>query len=275
MLKDEGERLTRVVICSPSDAYFGVSDCEAHNFNETADPQRTRAQFARLVSILESAGCDVVDRPELEGHPNSVFTRDASLCTPGGFIKLRMGLESRRGEEEWMARILASLDEPLAGEIRDPGTAEGGDVILAGDVAFVGRSKRTNDEGIEQIAALLAGMNYEVRTVPVPDGYLHLGGVMSAIGPRKLVCCSTQVPGEVLEGFEVADVPFRGPSSGNVICLAPNEVVANAAENGETIAVLESRGVAVHAIDLSEFRKGAGGPTCLILPVERRRDGGQ
>jgi arginine deiminase len=26
----------------------------------------------------------------------------------------------------------------------------------------------------------------------------------------------------------------------------------------------------VHGIDLSEFRKGAGGPTCLILPVERK-----
>jgi N-dimethylarginine dimethylaminohydrolase len=25
----------------------------------------------------------------------------------------------------------------------------------------------------------------------------------------------------------------------------------------------------VHGLDLSEFRKGGGGPTCLILPVTR------
>jgi dimethylargininase len=270
MLTSEGDRLTRVVVSTPGDEYFGVSDCEAHNFNEAADPERTRAQFGRLKSILEESGCDVIDRPELRAHPNSVFTRDVSLCTPRGFIKLRMGLESRRGEEDWMAEILTSLGEPFAGEIREPGTVEGGDVILAGDVAFVGRSRRTNDEGVEQIAALLGDMDYDVRTTDVPDGYLHLGGIMSAVGPRRLVCCGAQIPGTFLEDFDVIDVPFRGPSTGNVICLAPDEVVANVAENADTIAQLENEGVKVHSVDLSEFRKGAGGPTCLILPVERR-----
>jgi dimethylargininase len=270
MLRNEGDRLVRVVVSTPGNEYFGVSDREAHNFNEVADPDRTQAQFGRLKSILEESGCDVIDQPELRQHPNSVFTRDVSLCTPIGFIKLRMGLESRWGEEEWMAQILTSLNEPFAGEIRKPGTVEGGDVILAGDVAFVGRSKRTNDEGVEQIAAFLGDMGYEVRTAPVPDGCLHLGGVMSAIGPRRLVCCRGQIPDTFLEDFDVVDVAFRGPSTGNVICLAPNEVVANVAENADTITVLESEGVKVHAIDLSEFRKGAGGPTCLILPVERR-----
>ena len=114
MLRNEGDRLARVVVSTPGDEYFGVSDCEAHNFNEAADTDRTRAQFGRLKSILEETGCDVVDRAELQGHPNSVFTRDVSLCTPRGFIKLRMGLESRRGEEEWMAQILTSLGEPLS-----------------------------------------------------------------------------------------------------------------------------------------------------------------
>jgi len=64
-------------------------------------------------------------------------------------------------------------------------------------------------------------------------------------------------------------VEKRGPSSANVICLAPNEVLANEAENRETIDALDARGVRVQGVDLSEFRKGAGGPTCLILPLER------
>jgi arginine deiminase len=78
------------------------------------------------------------------------------------------------------------------------------------------------------------------------------------------------MPAAFLEDFDVIDVPFRGPSTGNVICLAPDEVVANVAENADTIARLEKEGVKVHAVDLSEFRKGAGGPTCLILPIERQ-----
>ena len=35
------------------------------------------------------------------------------------------------------------------------------------------------------------------------------------------------------------------------------------------MGVLDARGVSVRGVDLSEFRKGAGGPTCLILPVDR------
>ena len=54
-----------------------------------------------------------------------------------------------------------------------------------------------------------------------------------------------------------------------MICLKGNEVIANSAENMDTIKILEKSGVCVHTINLSEFRKGAGGPTCLILPVER------
>jgi arginine deiminase len=55
----------------------------------------------------------------------------------------------------------------------------------------------------------------------------------------------------------------------NVICVAPDEVVADASEGEGLIGRLVDAGVKVHALDLSEFRKGAGGPSCLILPVER------
>ncbi len=44
----------------------------------------------------------MINIPELANHPNSVFTRDTALCTPNGYIKLRLGLESRQGEEEWI-----------------------------------------------------------------------------------------------------------------------------------------------------------------------------
>ena len=77
------------------------------------------------------------------------------------------------------------------------------------------------------------------------------------------------MPKEKLTGFDVIEVPLHGPSTGNVICLGENEVIANVAENAHAIGILESESVVVHAIDLSEFRKGAGGPTCMVLPVER------
>jgi dimethylargininase len=270
LLRNEGDRLTRVVVSTPESEYFRVANLEAHHMNEEADREKTRQQHGHLKSILSGFGCEVIDAPELAGHPNSVFTRDVALSTPHGYLKLRMGLETRRGEEEWMSQILQSVGEPCAGEIRSPGTVEGGDVILAGSVAFVGLSRRTNEEGAQQISRLLADMDYEVRQLPVPDGVLHLGGVLSAIGPERLLCCRGVLEKGFDRGFDAVEVPPRGPSTGNVICLEENEVIANVAENQEAIGILEGQGVKVHGVDLSEFRKGAGGPTCLVLPLDRR-----
>jgi dimethylargininase len=268
MLNNEGCRLTRVIVCTPREEYFKVSSLHAHNLNEVSDPRRTREQHNHLKSLLTDHGAEVIDVPELENHPNSVFTRDVALSTPGGYIKLRMGLPSRRGEEDWMAEIFDSLAEPCVGAIQSPASVEGGDIILAGKVAFVGRSERTNDEGIRQISRLLGEMGYEVRTIRV-QGSLHIGGLMSAIGPERIVCCRDLFPQDAFKGFDTLAVELHNPSSANVICMDENEVIANSAENSATIQKLEERGVRVHGIDLSEFRKGAGGPTCLVLPVDR------
>ncbi len=272
MLGNEGDRLKRVVVCTPREEYFNVNNFTAQNINEIADRQKTKQQHDQLKSTMTDFGCEIIDVPELADHPNSVFTRDVALSTPNGYVKLRMGLETRKGEEEWMATILESIEESCAGEIKEPGTVEGGDIILAGSVAFVGLSERTNERGAQQISDILQDMNYEVRTISVKGSYLHLGGAMSAIGPERILCCSDVFPNNFFKSFDVVEVPLCdfNPSVGNVICLGENEVIANSAENVGTIAELEKNGVMVHALDMSEFRKGAGGPTCLILPVERK-----
>jgi dimethylargininase len=268
MLRNEGDRLRRVVVSRPGEEYFGVTDTRAHNMNEVPDRSRTERQFGELVRRMMGAGADVIEVPELAGHPNSVFTRDASLVTPEGYVKLRMGLDTRRGEEDWLAEGLDAKGEPRAGEIVPPATVEGGDVVLAGGVAFVGRSARTNAEGIHQLTEILVPMGYDVRVADV-RGTLHIGGFLSAIAPDRVVACRGDYPSGFFDGFDVVWVDRRGPSTGNVICLAPNEVLANEAENRECMDTLDRGGVTVHGVDLSEFRKGAGGPTCLILPLER------
>ena len=122
MLGNEGERLTRVVVCSPGDEYFHAGDPRRHNIVERADPDRAIQQHDALKSCLVNFGAEVINVPELADHPNSVFTRDTALCTPEGYVRLRMGLETRQGEEEWMGRILTSLGEPLVGTLcRLPG----------------------------------------------------------------------------------------------------------------------------------------------------------
>jgi dimethylargininase len=268
MLRNEGDRLSSVVVCTPGDEYCQVSDPEKHNIIERADPQRAREQHDALKRCLRGFGAQVTEVPELAGHPNSVFTRDTALCTPHGYVRLRLGLETRQGEERWMAQVLDSLGEPCVGAIEAPGTVEGGDVILAGSVAFVGRSVRTNWEGVEQLAELLSDMELEVRVIPLPPSLLHLDKAMMLLGPKRAIYCGGVIPYDSLRGFETIEILCGGPAAANIICLGPDEVIVGRS-NAEVAAQLEAQGVAVHELDLSEFVKGSGGPNCLILPVER------
>lgn len=269
MINNEGDKLTRVVVCSPRQEYFRVSDCDIHNITQLAEKNKAKQQHDNLKSILENSGCEVIDIPELYNHPNSVFTRDTALCTPKGYIKLRMGLNTRRGEEDWMALALDPIGETQAGSIKAPGTVEGGDIILADSIAFVGRSQRTNENGFKQISSILSAMDYEVRSVKVPSSFLHIGGAMSIIGKKKVLYCKGVFPGNFFDGFDKIEIHDDTFACGNVICMGNNEVIADIA-NVETIKELERTGVIVHTIDLSEFIKGAGGPSCLVMPVERK-----
>jgi dimethylargininase len=268
MLKNEGDRLVRVAVCTPGDEYFNPGDLTEHNLLQLADRDLTLKQHDTLKETLRSSGSEVIDLPELTGHPNSVFTRDTALATPDGYIKLKMGLDTREGEEEWMADLLDSKGESFAGEIVAPGTVEGGDVILAGQVAFIGRTIRTNDDGIEQLSVLLGKMDFEIRVIPMPCTILHLDKAMMMTGPDSIIYCRELMAPEFFDGFETTVLSCYESATANIICQGPNECIVDRA-NSRVIEKLESTGTTVHDLDLSEFAKGTGGPNCLIMPVER------
>jgi len=268
MLNNEGERLARVVVSTPGPAYFNPGNLAAHNLTQLADRTLTLKQHDLLKETLRASGAAVIDLPELDGHPNSVFTRDTALATPEGYVKLSMGLDTRQGEEAWIAARLDTEGVPCVGEIAAPGTVEGGDVILAGRVAFIGRTLRTNNAGIRQLSRLLEKMSYEVRVVPVPDTILHLDKVMMMTGPGSLVYCREHVAADLLAGFETTALTCRESATANIICLGPAECLVDSA-NVRVIETLENKGTLIHPLDLSEFAKGSGGPNCLIMPIER------
>jgi dimethylargininase len=270
MLRNEGDRLRRVVVCAPRREYFEVENPASHNIGEAAEPKKATAQHRKLRVVLRASGARVINLPELPGHPNSIFARDAGLLTPDGYIKLRMGLKTRRGEEDWMASALEAMGLPCAGKIEEPGTVEGGDVILAGEVAFAGLSARTNRSGLRQLSRFLTRMGLEVRALRLPPPHLHIGGAMSVIGPGTVVCCRGIFPRSFFDGFERVEIPCPEDASANVIALGNRRVIVEQECRG-TARSLQEAGFIVHFLDLSEFVKGRGGPTCLIMPVDREQ----
>ncbi len=268
MLTNEGESLKQVIVCTPKREYARATDLEKHNIGRLGNPKVGVQQHDQLKSELRKFGAKVIDIPELDEHPNSVFTRDTALCTPQGYIRLRLGLETRQGEGKWMAAALDLLGEPCVGEIKAPGTVEGGDIVLAGTVAFIGKSIRTNEQGIRQLSALLKKMEYEIRIIELPDTILHLDKVLMAIGPKQVLYCNELVPEEKLKDFEGIRISCGGDTTANIICLGNKELIVNRSNSIMTDR-LEAEKYIVHNLDLGEFAKGMGGPNCLIMPVER------
>jgi len=255
----------RVIVCSPGLEYFRVSELSKHNITKVSDPEKSVLQHFALQSALLDAGFEVYNISELKDHPNSVFTRDVSLVTPEGYIKLKMGLESRKGEEEWMAQQLESQGIKEVGSISGNGRVEGGDVIITGSIAFVGLSKRTNEEGVNQLSTIFNAMSIEVRSVEVPGPFLHLGGAMSILSSNDVLCCKGIFPKHFFNGFNHIEVARDNFVSGNIISLGNHEVITEKT-NTAAIDILKQNGYHIHSIDLSEFIKGTGGPSCLILP---------
>ncbi len=268
MLRNEGESLKRVIVCTPKREYACASNLKKHNIGELGNPKVAVQQHDKLKSKLREFGAEVIDIPELDEHPNSVFTRDTALCTPQGYIRLRLGLETRQGEGKWMATTLDLLGESWVGEIKAPGTVEGGDIVLAGTVAFIGKSIRTNEEGIRQLSALLKKMGYEMRIIELPDTILHLDKALMVLGPKQVLYCRELVPKEKIKDFEGIGISCGGDTTANIICLGDKELIVNRS-NAVVIDRLEAEGYIVHNLDLGEFAKGMGGPNCLIMPVER------
>jgi dimethylargininase len=269
MLKNEALTLTRVVVCKPETEFYINTNKSKHNIKQVADKEKALLQHGLLVETMLTFGTEVFYISELKGHPNSVFTKDTTTVTPEGYIHLRMGLPTRVKEDLWMSEFLSNQGEPCIGIIKSPGTVEGGDVILAGKTAFVGISSRTNEAGALQISEIFNNLNIKTRLCKIPSPYLHLGGAMTLIGTNHVLCCKNVFPPSFFDGFKISEIESGDFISGNVILLGNNDVIVEK-RNTHAINVLESEKFNVHPLNLSEFVKGNGGPSCLIMPIERK-----
>ncbi len=263
----EGKHLLKALVSPPEREYFNAENLKMHNMLERADENLAKEQHRNLRQALKLAGVEVIEVKELPKHPNSVFIMDSSVSLGDSFIRLRMGLESRRGEEQWIAEKLLSLGLEEIGKINEPGTAEGGDLIPSYPIFFIGESRRTNLEGANQVKRIAESFGYETKIIPVPDIHLHLGGAMSIIGEERILACKT-IPKEYFKGLEVVYVNCRTFITGNVIYLG-NEKVILEKRNVEVMKKLDSFEYKLIPLNLSEFMKGFGGPSCLILPLLR------
>lgn len=248
--------LTRAV--SPT-----LADCELTHIDRTPiDVARAETQHAAYEEALRALGCEVRRVPAAPENPDAVFIEDTAVVLDELAIITRPGAESRRTEVEPVAAALAAL-RPLQ-RIEAPGTLDGGDVLVVGSSIFVGRTPRTNDDGIAQLRAAVAPFGYRVIPVDV-TGCLHLKSAVTALDHDTVLCNPAWVDPSAFAPKAAALVADDEPSAANVVRVGERLLAASAYPR--TNEMLKRRGYSVVTVPADELAKAEGAVTCCSLIV--------
>ena len=278
--------LKRVMVKRPAETSAEAGAWAAFGYYHAPDLAKAAREHAHFVELLIEAGAEVSYVPDPQGaRLDSIFVYDPAIVTAEGAIICRMGKSLRRGEEHALAQALLGEGVPILATIHGSGTLEGGDTLwLDEHTLVVGRSYRTNDEGIRQLRHALEGIA-AVIDVPLPhwrgqSEILHLLSLISPVAENLAVVYLPLMPiplVELLERrgielLEIPDVEFKSQAS-NILAVAPGRAIMLHG-NPLTAARLRERGVDLWEYDGEEISFNRdGGPTCLTRPVWRDTGG--
>jgi N-dimethylarginine dimethylaminohydrolase len=271
--------LLEVLVRPPGPAFGRAFEDRAHGFLHPVDLEVARRQHEAFTDLLASLGprVHVLEGPETS--PDLVYAFDPLLVVDRGAIPLRPGKPNRAGEPAAIEAWTQAAGIPTVGRIEPPGTIEGGDTFwLRPDLFCIGRTLRTNSDGVAQLADLVGG-DVRVFDVPYwrgPAELVHLMSVISPVADDIAVVYLPLLPVGLWElltdlGIRMVEVPDEEfPTLGcNVLAVRPGVVIL-AEGNPRTAAALSAAGCVVHTFAASEIGvNGSGGPTCLTRPILR------
>lgn len=271
--------LREALIKPPGPAFGRAFDDPAHGFFHPVDLEIAKREHAAFAELLASLGTTVHVLDAEIDSPDLLYPYDPLIITDRGAIPLRPGKPNRQTEPAAIEAWTVARGIPTYGSIEAPGTIEGGDTFwLRPDLFCIGRTLRTNQSGVDQLAALVAG-DVRIFDVPYwkgPDELVHLMSVISPIADDLAVVFMPLLPVGLWQllndlGYRLIEVPEEEyPTLGcNVLAVRPGVVIA-AEGNPVTAAAMAARGVEVHTYRAFEIgMNGSGGPTCMTRPILR------
>ena len=220
-------------------------------------------QHDAYIEALKSCGVEVTVLPTMEEYPDSCFIEDDAVMTRMGAIITNPGAASRNGEKEHIVEAVRKFysDDKIA-YIKAPGTLEGGDVMMVGDHFYVGRSARTNEEGIRQFIEILEGWGLSGSEVTL-EKVLHLKTGVNYLENNTFLVSGEFVEKEEFKNAKQILIPEDESYAAN--CIWVNNKVIVPANFPKVAQLVRDAGYEVILCDTSEYRKLDGGLSCLSL----------
>lgn len=220
-------------------------------------------QHDAYIAALKACGVAVTELPADEHFPDSCFVEDTAVLTRVCAIISNPGAPTRTQEtKDMIPTIKEFYDEDKIEYIQSPGTLEGGDVMMVGDHFYVGRSLRTNEEGIRQFIEILNKYGLTGSEVPL-EKVLHLKTGVNYIENNNMLVSGEFIDKPDFEKYNKIIVPEEEAYGAN--CIWVNDKVIVAEGYPTVLDAVKKAGYETIVVDTSEYRKLDGGLSCLSL----------
>ncbi len=225
------------------------------------DYQKAILQHADYVDALKECGLQVTTLPADENFPDSTFVEDVALMTPHCAILTNPGAPSRRLETRSMLETISEFYSKV--ELIDaPGTVEAGDIMMVGDHYYIGLSERTNQNGAEQMIAILESYGMQGSVVELTE-VLHLKTGLGYLENNNLLVCGEFLSKAEFQQYNLLKVSPEEAYAANSVWI--NGTVLTPKGFPKTRSLIESAGYRIREVNVSEFQKLDGGLSCLSL----------
>jgi len=249
---------TRVIVRKPGQSL--VKGLSSANLGEP-NLELALHQHEAYIDALKTCGLEVVILEADERYPDSTFVEDTALLTPTCAIITNPGAPSRKGETGKIRETLQDYYTNIE-VVKEPGTIEGGDIMMVGSHFYIGLSDRTNEEGAQQVITFLEKYGLSGSTVSVGE-MLHLKSGIVYLEQDTVAATGDFLKMEEFQKFNILKVDEDEAYAANCVWVNGNVLVAKGYP--KTAKMIADADYPIIELDVSEFRKLDGGLSCLSL----------
>ena len=270
--------LQEVLLCAPT--YYDWAASNAIVLNSlrsgmTVDRDAACRQHAEMVAALEHSGvtCRYLNADSALHY--QTYTRDSSVMTPWGLLVCQLARPERRGE--WTSVLdFAQCTKTPVWKAVTAGSLEGGDVqvLRPGELVIGVNEVRTQMRAAQQVAGWFEQEGWATRFVHVPEHFLHLDVLFSALDAKRALCAVDIIDSADLawleQRFELIPVGYKEVTrmGTNAVALGQGRILS-CRQHGVLNRRLEKLGYEVLEPDLEQFVIEGGAAHCLTMPLRR------
>jgi dimethylargininase len=248
-------KATKALVRELSDSY---TQCEtSHPLGHTVNLELARKQHRNYCRTIDELGLELIRLPPKHSHPDACFVEDTAVVHNDKAFVTRMGIESRRGEEEEVEEVLKQYFK--VSRAIEPATIEGGDVVHLPNRLICGISQRTNKLGVQQMRNWL---NVKVDTIENLR-MVHLKSYMKYLDRNTIITSKEYEKHPLVRDLELLVIPKEEYYSIN--CLSINDTIIMSDKFAVAQDIVRGAGFEVISLNMSEFEKCQASLTCLSI----------